>query len=158
MSNIFHVGPRIARLVPQRLREARDAKEMTMEELGAAVGVTRQAISFYEAGDREAKRLRRSVVSHRPGVKVQRRLTLVGIFWRRPAGAGNTARLPRLNADIGEGRGRTRLSCHCRRAVNKGKAASSRKRPHRKEQGASYYGKRRVPRRTCPGKLRCSPL
>jgi transcriptional regulator with XRE-family HTH domain len=32
---------------------ARDAKEMTMEELGAAVGVTRKAISFYEAGDRE---------------------------------------------------------------------------------------------------------
>jgi Zn-dependent peptidase ImmA (M78 family)/transcriptional regulator with XRE-family HTH domain len=42
-----------ARLIPERLREARDAKEMTMEELGAAVGVTRQAISFYESGDRE---------------------------------------------------------------------------------------------------------
>ncbi len=52
MSDVLSFRSR-ARLIPERLREARDAKEMTMEELGAAVGVTRQAISFYESGDRD---------------------------------------------------------------------------------------------------------
>jgi Zn-dependent peptidase ImmA (M78 family)/transcriptional regulator with XRE-family HTH domain len=52
MSDVLGFRSR-ARLIPERLREARDAKAMTMEELGAAVGVTRQAISFYESGDRD---------------------------------------------------------------------------------------------------------
>lgn len=42
----------ISRLIPSRLRDARKAKRMTQERLGAIVGVTRQAISAYESGER----------------------------------------------------------------------------------------------------------
>ncbi|MBC7905604.1 MAG: ImmA/IrrE family metallo-endopeptidase [Rhodospirillaceae bacterium] len=39
-------------LIPSRFRDARRAKRMTQEELGSKVGVSRQAISSYEAGDK----------------------------------------------------------------------------------------------------------
>lgn len=52
MNNVVGLG-RVPRLIPGRLREAREAKELTMTELGSLVGMTRQAISFYEAGERE---------------------------------------------------------------------------------------------------------
>lgn len=53
MAEVVAFGTKTARLLPERLKEARDSKEMTMEELGGAVGVTRQAISLYESGERE---------------------------------------------------------------------------------------------------------
>lgn len=53
MSNVVALGARSPRLVPKRLREAREALGLSMEELGSRVGVTRQAISLYEAGERE---------------------------------------------------------------------------------------------------------
>jgi len=40
------------RLIPARLLAARKALRLTQEELGALVGVTRQAIASYECGDR----------------------------------------------------------------------------------------------------------
>jgi len=40
------------RLIPAKLRDARRALRLTQEELGARVGVTRQAVSAYEAGDK----------------------------------------------------------------------------------------------------------
>jgi Zn-dependent peptidase ImmA (M78 family)/DNA-binding XRE family transcriptional regulator len=39
-------------LIPGRLREARKAMRLSQEQLGRAVGVTRQAISAYERGDK----------------------------------------------------------------------------------------------------------
>jgi Zn-dependent peptidase ImmA (M78 family)/transcriptional regulator with XRE-family HTH domain len=54
MSNILPLFARSTpRLIPERLREAREAKELSMADLGEAVGLTRQAISFYESGERE---------------------------------------------------------------------------------------------------------
>lgn len=43
-------GPRV---VPERITEARQALCMTMADLGRAVGVTRQAISYYETGAKQ---------------------------------------------------------------------------------------------------------
>jgi Zn-dependent peptidase ImmA (M78 family)/transcriptional regulator with XRE-family HTH domain len=40
-------GPRV---VPERITEAREALSLSMADLGRAVGVTRQAISYYETG------------------------------------------------------------------------------------------------------------
>jgi len=42
----------LRRLLPYRLREARMAKRMTQTHLGDIVGVTRQAVSAYEAGNK----------------------------------------------------------------------------------------------------------
>ena len=54
MSNVLPLFPRsMPRLIPMRLREAREAKELSMADLGEMVGVTRQAISLYESGERE---------------------------------------------------------------------------------------------------------
>lgn len=53
MINVVTMDSRVPRLIPERLKEAREAKELTMEQVGAAVGVTRQAISLYESGERE---------------------------------------------------------------------------------------------------------
>lgn len=52
MSNVVSIGGNLPGLIPERLREARESRELTMEAVGALVGVTRQAISFYESGDR----------------------------------------------------------------------------------------------------------
>lgn len=41
------------RVIPARLREAREALELTMTDLGEKVGISRQAISLYEDGQRE---------------------------------------------------------------------------------------------------------
>ena len=40
-------------VIPARLREAREAMELSMTDLGEQIGVSRQAISFYENGQRE---------------------------------------------------------------------------------------------------------
>lgn len=40
------------RLVPYRLRNARKAMRLTQEELGTRIGITRQAISAYETGEK----------------------------------------------------------------------------------------------------------
>src|ERR1700739_3377495 len=54
MRNVKPLFARSApRLIPARLREAREAKELSMADLGDAVGLSRQAISFYESGERE---------------------------------------------------------------------------------------------------------
>lgn len=54
MTNVLPLFARSApRLVPARLREAREAKELSMADLGNAIGLTRQAISLYESGERE---------------------------------------------------------------------------------------------------------
>src|SRR5438067_455210 len=54
MTNVLPLFGRSApRLMPARLREARESKELSMADLGDAIGVTRQAISFYESGERE---------------------------------------------------------------------------------------------------------
>ena len=54
MTNILPLFPRsMPRLIPARIREGREAKELSMADLGELVGVTRQAISFYESGERE---------------------------------------------------------------------------------------------------------
>jgi transcriptional regulator with XRE-family HTH domain len=45
-------GPPIRRLLPHRLREARLAKRMTQASLADIIGVARQAVSAYEAGDK----------------------------------------------------------------------------------------------------------
>lgn len=50
--NDISFGPGQPRLAPERLKEARESKELTMEKVGSMVGVTRQAISFYESGER----------------------------------------------------------------------------------------------------------
>lgn len=51
--NLFFISPHILpTLLPDRLKEAREAIELTMEELGCRVGITRQAVSLYEAGER----------------------------------------------------------------------------------------------------------
>lgn len=50
--NVIPFGPGQTRLVPERLKEAREFMEFTMEKVGSMVGVTRQAISFYESGER----------------------------------------------------------------------------------------------------------
>jgi Zn-dependent peptidase ImmA (M78 family)/transcriptional regulator with XRE-family HTH domain len=42
----------IRRLIPHRLRDARKAKRMTQGRLGEIIGVTRQAISAYESGEK----------------------------------------------------------------------------------------------------------
>jgi Zn-dependent peptidase ImmA (M78 family)/transcriptional regulator with XRE-family HTH domain len=42
----------LRRLLPYRVREARMAKRMTQTHLGDIVGVTRQSVSAYEAGDK----------------------------------------------------------------------------------------------------------
>lgn len=51
-SNVIPLFGNTPRVFPERLKEAREAKEFTMEEVGALIGVTRQAISFYESGER----------------------------------------------------------------------------------------------------------
>lgn len=43
-------GPRV---IPERITEAREALAMTMADLGREVGVTRQAISYYETGAKQ---------------------------------------------------------------------------------------------------------
>ena len=53
MNNVVSLGTRSSRIVPKRLREAREALELSMEEVGSRIGKTRQAISMYEAGERE---------------------------------------------------------------------------------------------------------
>src|SRR4029077_11786241 len=54
MTNVLPLFARsMPRLIPVRLREAREAKELSMADLGEMVGVTRQAISLYESGERE---------------------------------------------------------------------------------------------------------
>ncbi|HVC52075.1 MAG TPA: XRE family transcriptional regulator [Stellaceae bacterium] len=54
MTNVLPLFGRSApRLLPARLREARESKELSMSDLGDAIGLTRQAISFYESGERE---------------------------------------------------------------------------------------------------------
>lgn len=40
-------------IIPDRLREARESKELSMTDLAENVGVTRQAISQYEMGERQ---------------------------------------------------------------------------------------------------------
>jgi Zn-dependent peptidase ImmA (M78 family)/DNA-binding XRE family transcriptional regulator len=42
----------VRRLIPHRLRDARKAKQMTQGHLGEMIGVTRQSISAYEAGEK----------------------------------------------------------------------------------------------------------
>ena len=51
-SNVVSFVPSHIGLAPERLREARESRELTMEQVGSRVGVTRQAISFYESGER----------------------------------------------------------------------------------------------------------
>lgn len=54
MTNVLPLLARsMPRLLPARLREAREAKELSMADLGDAIGLTRQAISLYESGERE---------------------------------------------------------------------------------------------------------
>jgi Zn-dependent peptidase ImmA (M78 family)/transcriptional regulator with XRE-family HTH domain len=54
MTNVLPLFARsMPRLMPVRLREAREAKEFSMADLGDAIGLTRQAISLYESGERE---------------------------------------------------------------------------------------------------------
>lgn len=53
MGNVVALGSKSARIIPKRFREAREALELSMEEVGARVEKTRQAISLYEAGERE---------------------------------------------------------------------------------------------------------
>jgi Zn-dependent peptidase ImmA (M78 family)/transcriptional regulator with XRE-family HTH domain len=43
-------GPRV---IPERITEARESLAMSMADLGRAVGVTRQAISYYETGAKQ---------------------------------------------------------------------------------------------------------
>lgn len=50
--NIVKFTNKNLNVLPQRLREAREALEMTMIELANRIGITRQAISLYEAGAR----------------------------------------------------------------------------------------------------------
>jgi Zn-dependent peptidase ImmA (M78 family)/transcriptional regulator with XRE-family HTH domain len=47
-----HRAAPIRRLLPHRLREARQAKRMTQASLADIIGVTRQAVSAYEAADK----------------------------------------------------------------------------------------------------------
>ena len=42
----------LPRLVPERLREAREARGLTGEQLAEQIGVTRQAIAQYKSGQR----------------------------------------------------------------------------------------------------------
>jgi Zn-dependent peptidase ImmA (M78 family)/transcriptional regulator with XRE-family HTH domain len=44
------LGPRV---IPERITEAREALSLSMADLGRAVGVTRQAISYYETGAKQ---------------------------------------------------------------------------------------------------------
>lgn len=44
------LGPRV---IPERITEAREALGLSMADLGRAVGVTRQAISYYETGAKQ---------------------------------------------------------------------------------------------------------
>jgi len=53
MGDVVALGGRSVRIVPRRFREAREALELSMEDVGLLVGKTRQAISLYEAGERE---------------------------------------------------------------------------------------------------------
>jgi transcriptional regulator with XRE-family HTH domain len=41
--------------IGQRVREAREAKGLSQEELGAALGYTATAISYFEAGSRKVR-------------------------------------------------------------------------------------------------------
>jgi transcriptional regulator with XRE-family HTH domain len=47
-----HDIARPSRLLAHRLREARLAKQMTQSALAEVIGVTRQSVSAYEAGDK----------------------------------------------------------------------------------------------------------
>jgi transcriptional regulator with XRE-family HTH domain len=40
----------LRRVIPERIREAREARGMTAEVFGEAIGVTRQAVAQYETG------------------------------------------------------------------------------------------------------------
>lgn len=51
-ANAARATPAGRRLIPARLLAARKALRLTQEELGSRVGVTRQAIAAYEAGDK----------------------------------------------------------------------------------------------------------
>jgi transcriptional regulator with XRE-family HTH domain len=39
-----------ARIIPERIREAREARGLTAEDFGEQIGVTRQAVGQYEVG------------------------------------------------------------------------------------------------------------
>jgi transcriptional regulator with XRE-family HTH domain len=41
--------------IGQRVREAREARDLSQEELGAALGYTATAISYFEAGSRKVR-------------------------------------------------------------------------------------------------------
>jgi Zn-dependent peptidase ImmA (M78 family)/transcriptional regulator with XRE-family HTH domain len=50
MNNVLSFKPSL--IIPERLREAREAVELSMTDLAEKIGVTRQAISLYEDGQR----------------------------------------------------------------------------------------------------------
>jgi Zn-dependent peptidase ImmA (M78 family)/transcriptional regulator with XRE-family HTH domain len=52
MTNVAALPDRAAGFVPHRLVEARMARRLSRPELAAMIGVTRQAIGYYEAGER----------------------------------------------------------------------------------------------------------
>jgi Zn-dependent peptidase ImmA (M78 family)/transcriptional regulator with XRE-family HTH domain len=52
-SEIFQLEPAGVRLIPARLKEAREARGLSMTELAGLIGVTPQAISQYESEDKQ---------------------------------------------------------------------------------------------------------
>jgi Zn-dependent peptidase ImmA (M78 family)/DNA-binding XRE family transcriptional regulator len=53
MDNITLFNRNSPRVIPERITEARQAVGLSMAELGREVGVTRQAISYYETGTKQ---------------------------------------------------------------------------------------------------------
>src|SRR5262245_42584877 len=52
MDNLFTFPDRASGFIPQRLIEARLVRQMSRAELARELGVTGQAIGYYESGDR----------------------------------------------------------------------------------------------------------
>ena len=50
MATVTAISPGLARLLPEKITEARESIGLNMTELADAVGVTRQAVSRYELG------------------------------------------------------------------------------------------------------------
>jgi Zn-dependent peptidase ImmA (M78 family)/DNA-binding XRE family transcriptional regulator len=53
MDNVTLFNRLSPRVIPERITEAREALALTMADLGRAVGVSRQAISYYETGAKQ---------------------------------------------------------------------------------------------------------
>lgn len=90
MGDVFSTGRGVPRIVPERIREAREARGHTVEAFAELLGVTRQAVGQYETGQISPSAEAMSVIiaetGQPPSFFTTRRLTPSGDFgspfWR----------------------------------------------------------------------------